>query len=103
MYLLFVYLTFRFRMAISHRVDGLTQERCVGFPHANLLYHTFSDTSVLDQSPYSDGRTSTAIFFVLVDDISIEMDLARVSIEVGRHSWYQSHIRNKCRTLTMNL
>ena len=103
MYLLFCYLTFRFRMAISHRVDVLTQDRCVGFPHSNLLYHTFSDTPVLDQSLYTDGRSSTALFFVLVDDISIEMDLARVSIEVGRYSWYQSHIRNKCRILTMNL
>ena len=41
MYLLFVYLTFRFRMAISHRVDVLTQDRCVGFPHSNLLYHSY--------------------------------------------------------------
>ena len=62
-----------------------------------------SDTPVLDRSLYTDGRSSPALFFVLVDDISIEMDLARVSIEVGRYSWYQSHIWNKCRILTMNL
>ena len=77
-------------MAISHRVDVLTQDRSVGFPHQKLLYHTFSDTPVLDQSLYTDGRSSMALFFDLVDDISIEMDLARVSIEVGRYSWYQS-------------
>ena len=59
-----------FPNGISHRVDVLTQDRCVGFPHSNLLYHTFSDTPVLDQSPYTDGRSSTALFFVLVDDIS---------------------------------
>ena len=59
-----------FPNGISHRVDVLTQDRCVGIPHSNLLYHAFSGMPVLDQSPYVDGRSSTALIFVLVDDIS---------------------------------
>ena len=54
----------------SHRVDVLTQDRCVGIPHLNLLFTHISDTSLLDRSLYTDGRSSPALFFVLVDDIS---------------------------------
>ena len=32
-----------FPNGISHRVDVLTQDRCVGIPHSNLLYHPFSE------------------------------------------------------------
>jgi len=77
-------------MAISHRVDVLTQDRCVGIPHSNLLHLLISDMPVLDHRLYTDGRSLPALFFVLVDDISSKMNLARVSIEVGRYSWYQS-------------
>ena len=58
-----------FPNGISHRVDVLTQDRCVGIPLSNLFTH-ISDTSLLDRSLCTDGRSSPALFFVLVDDIS---------------------------------
>ena len=66
-----------FPMAFSHRVDVLSQDRYVGFPHKNLLRHLLSDVPVLEKSPYTDGRSSTALFFVLVDDISIRNGLGQ--------------------------
>jgi len=47
--------------------------------------------SPLTRRNYTDGRSSTALFFVLVDDISIEIDSAKVSIEVGRHNKKESY------------
>ena len=57
--------------------------------------------SLLTLSNYSVGRSSPALFIALVDDISIEMNSAKVSIEVGRYIWYQSQLRKQCRVLTM--
>ena len=55
------------------------------FPLDKQMHVILSDISMLAQSNYTDGRSSTALFFVLVDSIHRNV-LASVGIEVGHHS-----------------
>ena len=53
----------------SHRVDVLTQDRCAGIPHSNLLYHSYFPTRrysieafiwmVAPHRPYSSSWSTT--------------------------------------------
>lgn len=49
---------------------------------------------VAPHQPYSSSWSTTFL---------VKWTWPGASIEAGRYSWYQSHIRNKCRILTMNL
>ena len=57
-----------FPNGISHRVDVLTQDWCVGIPHSNLLYHHFPTRRysieafirmVAPHQPYSSSWSTT--------------------------------------------
>ena len=53
----------------SHYVVALGLYRYVGFPLEIKMHVILSDIPVLAQSNYTDGRSSTALFSVLVDSI----------------------------------
>ena len=53
----------------SHCVVALSLCRYVGFPLDKEMHVILSDISMLAQSSYTDGRSSTALFSVLVDSI----------------------------------
>ena len=54
----------------SHCVVALSLCRYVGFPLEKNASYILSGISVLAQSNYIDGRSSTALFSVLVDGIT---------------------------------
>ena len=69
-YIICVIITFIVLNYYSHCVVALSLYRYVGFPPEIKMHVILSDISVLAQSNYTDGRSSTALFSMLVDNIT---------------------------------